>query len=62
MWGRQREEMETESDEIPWFAFPRQRKGKQAAVEEEEEEDENEGITRNWSSLEMLRWEGTVQV
>lgn len=32
MWGRQREEMETESDEIPWFTFPRQRMGKEAAV------------------------------
>lgn len=37
MSGRQREEMETESDEIPGFTFPRRRRRMQAVAEEEVE-------------------------
>lgn len=58
MQGRQREEMETESDEIPGFTFPRRRRRTQVAAAAQEEEEEEEGVRRNSSSLETLRWEG----
>ncbi len=46
--------METESDEIPGFTFPRWRRRTQAAAAEEEEEEQEEGVTRNLSSLDQV--------
>ena len=42
--------METESNEIPGFTFPRRRRGTQP-VEEEEEEEEEEGASREIQAL-----------